>query len=154
MLTKRHRTNYNNSIRIQFLDCTGDDPVLRLFMRRKNTAQGFFPHVFSKDKHRNDNGLSFHHRPGTSSLVYLYWLVFFFRMQANVAINPAKAKQHRENSTGDVTLTADTKKCVSCMRCVKLCPHNARKVNGAMVSVAALAIKKACSPRKENELFM
>ena len=95
LLTKRHRTNYNNSIRIQFLDCTGDDPVLRLFMRRKNTAQGFFPHVFSKDKHRNDNGLSFHHRPGTSSLVYLYWLVFFFRMQANVAINPAKAKQHR-----------------------------------------------------------
>ena len=40
LLTKRHRTNYNNSIRIQFLDCTGDDPVLRLFMRRKNTAQG------------------------------------------------------------------------------------------------------------------
>lgn len=41
-----------------------------------------------------------------------------------------------------------------CLRCVKLCPHNARKVNGAMVSVAALAIKKACSARKENELFM
>lgn len=53
-----------------------------------------------------------------------------------------------------VTLTADTKKCISCMRCVKLCPHNARKVNGAMVSIAALAIKKACSARKENELFM
>ena len=53
-----------------------------------------------------------------------------------------------------VTLTADTKKCISCMRCVKQCPHNARKVNGAMVSVAAIAIKKACSARKENELFM
>ena len=52
-----------------------------------------------------------------------------------------------------VTLTADTKKCISCMRCVKQCPHNARKVNGAMVSVAALAIKKACSLGKENELF-
>ena len=50
--------------------------------------------------------------------------------------------------------TADSKKCISCMRCVKQCPHNARKVNGAMVSVAALAIKKACSVRKENELFM
>lgn len=53
-----------------------------------------------------------------------------------------------------VTLSANTKKCISCMRCVKQCPHNARKVNGAMVSVAALAIKKACSARKENELFL
>lgn len=53
-----------------------------------------------------------------------------------------------------VTFTADTKKCISCMRCVKLCPHNARKVNGAMVSIAAIAIKKACSLGKENELFL
>lgn len=51
-------------------------------------------------------------------------------------------------------LVADSKKCISCMRCVKLCPHDARKVNGVMVSVAALAIKKACSVRKENELFL
>ena len=49
--------------------------------------------------------------------------------------------------------TADPKKCISCMRCVVKCPQSARKVNGAMVSVAALAIKKACSERKENELF-
>ena len=52
------------------------------------------------------------------------------------------------------TRTADNKKCISCMRCVKQCPHNAGKVNGAMVSVAAMAIKKACSVRKENELFL
>ena len=52
-----------------------------------------------------------------------------------------------------LTLSADTKKCISCMRCVKQCPHNARKANGAMVSIAAMAIKKACSVRKENELF-
>ena len=50
--------------------------------------------------------------------------------------------------------TADCKKCISCMRCVKLCSHDARKVNGAMVSIAAMAIKKACSVRKENELFL
>ena len=49
---------------------------------------------------------------------------------------------------------ADSKKCISCMRCMKLCPQNARKINGMMVSVAALAIKKACSVRKENELFL
>ncbi len=49
---------------------------------------------------------------------------------------------------------ADKKKCISCMRCVKICPENARKINGMMVSAAALAIKKACSVRKENELFV
>lgn len=53
-----------------------------------------------------------------------------------------------------VKFKAAPKKCIACMRCVKQCPHNARKVNGAMVSVAALAIKKACSVRKENELFL
>jgi Fe-S-cluster-containing hydrogenase component 2 len=49
---------------------------------------------------------------------------------------------------------ADSKKCISCMRCVVQCPHSARKVNGVMVSVAALAIKKACSVRKGNELYI
>ncbi len=52
------------------------------------------------------------------------------------------------------TLEADAKKCISCMRCVKGCPHGARTVSKAMVSVAALAIKKACSVRKENELYL
>lgn len=48
----------------------------------------------------------------------------------------------------------DSKKCISCMRCVVKCPQSARKVNGAMVSAAALAMKKACSIRKENELYI
>lgn len=52
------------------------------------------------------------------------------------------------------TLAADAKTCISCMRCVRRCPHGARKVNSAMVSMAALALKKACSVRKENELFL
>lgn len=49
---------------------------------------------------------------------------------------------------------ADSKKCISCMRCVVYCPYAARKVNGALVSVAALAIKKVCSIRKECELYI
>lgn len=48
----------------------------------------------------------------------------------------------------------DGRKCISCMRCVVRCPNGARKVNGAMVSVAALAIKKACSVHKECELYL
>ncbi len=56
-------------------------------------------------------------------------------------------------STDDLK-TADKSKCISCMRCVVKCPHEARKINSAMVSVAALAIKKSCSVRKECELYL
>lgn len=49
---------------------------------------------------------------------------------------------------------ADPKLCISCMRCVKLCPNKARSVNSTMVAIAALAIKKQCSVRKENEIFL
>ncbi len=49
---------------------------------------------------------------------------------------------------------SDKTKCISCMRCVAKCPHNARTVNGAMVSVAAMTIKKACSVRKECEVYL
>lgn len=60
---------------------------------------------------------------------------------------PAQAIS-RENPSN-----TNSKKCISCMRCVAQCPLSARKTNGTMVSLAALAIKKACSVRKENELF-
>lgn len=53
-----------------------------------------------------------------------------------------------------VTFKTDPKKCISCMRCVKQCPEKARKVNGLMISIAGLAIKKSCSVRKENQLFL
>ncbi len=58
------------------------------------------------------------------------------------------------NAIESTGFKADSEKCISCMRCVKICPNHARKVNSAMVSVVALAIKKACSERKENELFL
>lgn len=45
-------------------------------------------------------------------------------------------------------------KCISCMRCVVKCPNKARKVNGAMVAAASLAIKKDCSVRKECECYL
>ena len=50
--------------------------------------------------------------------------------------------------------TADSKRCISCMRCITQCPQSARKVNGAMVAAAALAMKKVCSVRKGNELYL
>lgn len=50
--------------------------------------------------------------------------------------------------------TADKEKCISCMRCVVQCPRKARKINGAMVSAASLAMKKVCSVRKECESYL
>lgn len=48
----------------------------------------------------------------------------------------------------------DKNKCISCMRCVAVCPKQARKVSGFMTAVAGMAIKKACSIKKECELFL
>ena len=52
------------------------------------------------------------------------------------------------------SFAADPKLCIGCMRCVKQCPSSARKVNGLMVSIAGMAIKKACSVKKGNELYL
>lgn len=50
--------------------------------------------------------------------------------------------------------TTDKNKCISCMRCVSICPVQARKVSSLMTTIAAAAIKKACSVEKANELFI
>lgn len=44
--------------------------------------------------------------------------------------------------------------CISCMRCVSVCPHSARKINGMMLAAVSTMLKKACSERKECELFI
>lgn len=48
----------------------------------------------------------------------------------------------------------DKRRCISCMRCVEICPQGARSVSGAMLKLAALAIRKPCSVRKECELYI
>ncbi len=48
----------------------------------------------------------------------------------------------------------DAAKCISCMRCVAGCPVQARSVNKVLVGAASLALKKACSVRKECELYL
>ena len=48
----------------------------------------------------------------------------------------------------------DEKACISCMRCISVCPQDARKVNPVMLSAASLMLKKVCSERKECELFL
>ena len=48
----------------------------------------------------------------------------------------------------------DKKACISCMRCVAVCPHSARTVSPIMLSAATKMLSKACSERKECELFI
>lgn len=48
----------------------------------------------------------------------------------------------------------DRNVCISCMRCITVCPHSARKVNRIMLSAAGFALKKVCSDRKSCELFI
>lgn len=48
----------------------------------------------------------------------------------------------------------DTEKCISCMRCIKVCPQNARSVNALKLKVASQSLKKACIQRKHNELII
>lgn len=45
-------------------------------------------------------------------------------------------------------------KCISCMRCVSVCPQSARKVSSVMLAAADLALKKVCSDRKVGELYL
>ncbi len=48
----------------------------------------------------------------------------------------------------------DTKECISCMRCISVCPQKARHLNKAVVAAGSVAMKKACSGHKKNELFL
>lgn len=48
----------------------------------------------------------------------------------------------------------DKKICISCMRCVSICPHSACKVNSLMLSAVNMMLKKVCINRKENELYL
>lgn len=48
----------------------------------------------------------------------------------------------------------DKAKCIGCMRCVSICPAKARGINPVMTKIAGLALKKACSQAKANELFI
>lgn len=48
----------------------------------------------------------------------------------------------------------DKNACIGCMRCVSICPVHARTVSKLMTTVAGLAIRKACTTRKECELYL
>lgn len=48
----------------------------------------------------------------------------------------------------------DSRKCITCMACVSVCPTQARSVNPVALAGAKAMLKKALGGRKENELFL
>ena len=48
----------------------------------------------------------------------------------------------------------DSKKCISCMRCLRLCTRKARSLPPEKLQPLAARLEKLCSDRKENELFL
>lgn len=48
----------------------------------------------------------------------------------------------------------DKSKCISCMKCVTICPKQARKVSKLLLKIASITLKKECQKRKENEIFI
>lgn len=47
----------------------------------------------------------------------------------------------------------DKDKCISCMRCVKVCPTHSRGIGTIVQALVTQALKKGCATRKPNELF-
>ncbi|QNL44125.1 4Fe-4S binding protein [Oscillibacter hominis] len=50
--------------------------------------------------------------------------------------------------------STDEKRCISCMRCVSICPNDSRSVNKLLASAAALKLRKECSVRKGCALYL
>lgn len=48
----------------------------------------------------------------------------------------------------------DHERCISCMRCVKLCPTKGRRISPLILFVAGKKLKKVCRSRKEPEFFI
>ncbi len=51
------------------------------------------------------------------------------------------------------TLEADKLRCIGCMRCIAVCPADARKLPVVLEALGGVALSVLCSTRKENELF-
>lgn len=45
------------------------------------------------------------------------------------------------------------KVCISCMRCIKICPEHARHLNPLLLKIAGTKLKKECIEPKKNELL-
>lgn len=54
----------------------------------------------------------------------------------------------------DSPRNTDKQKCITCMKCVNICPQHARKLSKLMLKMASKKMAKAFADRKESELFI
>ncbi|UKI45181.1 MAG: 4Fe-4S binding protein [Porphyromonadaceae bacterium] len=48
----------------------------------------------------------------------------------------------------------DADKCISCMKCVAVCPTHARGIGKVKMAIITQMLKKPCATRKPNEIFI
>lgn len=48
----------------------------------------------------------------------------------------------------------DTQICISCMRCLAVCPQKARSISKTLLAAGGMKMKKSCGDYKKNELFL
>lgn len=48
----------------------------------------------------------------------------------------------------------EAEKCISCMRCISVCPQNARALDANMLAGITASLQKVCQEKKECELFI
>lgn len=52
------------------------------------------------------------------------------------------------------TLSTDSTLCISCMRCISICPQSARQLPESIISTLTQALAPVCTTRKPNQLFL
>lgn len=64
----------------------------------------------------------------------------------------------KECPTGAISLEnpkmTNSIQCISCMRCISICPDKARKLNPLLLKLASIKMKSECEKEKSNELFI
>lgn len=56
--------------------------------------------------------------------------------------------------SADKPYKTDAKKCISCMRCLRVCPVKTRKISAFKYKIAKKKLEKVCQVRKEPEIFI
>lgn len=54
----------------------------------------------------------------------------------------------------DMPMSTDHDKCITCMRCIALCPQKNRSISKLLTAAGAQKLKKECKERKRNELVV
>ncbi len=64
------------------------------------------------------------------------------------------AQQCPVGAIDPVTMNPDRKKCISCMRCISICPAEAKKLGRVITSLGGVALGVLCANRKECGLCL